>query len=136
MRDIKFRGKKNGKWVYGGYAQHYDSNVFGIVTFASISDLDTYFKACGTVVDVGTINQFTGLNDSNGVEIYEGDIVAFTNARGIEYNTVVEFIDGAFWLTRGDDIETLAKIKYTKLPIKVIGNIFDNPELLKEEDDA
>ncbi len=67
------------------------------------------------------IMQFTGLKDLQGKEIYEGDIVDYGNGR----NKVVEFIDGCFCIC---GITAMPKLM-TLYP--VIGNIYENPELLK-----
>jgi uncharacterized phage protein (TIGR01671 family) len=81
------------------------------------------------------IMQYTGLKDKNGKEIYEGDILNNIEAVDIAWRQVVEFETGAFWrkdISKGDDSqwefdgwETVGE------DWEVIGNIYENPELLE-----
>lgn len=82
--------------------------------------------------------QYTGLKDKNGKEIYEGDII-FDSF--YERKAKVVFLEGAFWLDYIDDFKEYKTIhkRYqllanydNKSVLEVIGNIYDNPELLKE----
>ena len=74
--------------------------------------------------------QYTGLKDKNGVEIYEGDLM---ESPKVFFIGVVEFNWGVFILSQGQDL--LGRDKFdvlnTVLDFEVIGNIYDNPDLLK-----
>jgi uncharacterized phage protein (TIGR01671 family) len=78
-----------------------------------------------------TIGQFTGLTDKNGVKIFEGDIVRL-NIAGVIFNAVCKFYSGSFglvWHYMGVD-RWQAFIGMCHVEYEVIGNIYDNPELM------
>lgn len=129
MREILFRAKRNKKyckeqnWTYG-------------VPFID-HEGDCIFKTSSSeyVVDPETVGQFTGLTDKNGKRIFEGDIVKglFLFERSV--NAVVTFQDGAFGLEwyRGNVKTFNAFTSVCNVEYEVIGNIHDNPELLKND---
>jgi len=123
MRIIKFRGKRtdNGEWVYGYYK--YDS----IYNEHLILEDGKWF-----VVTLETVGQFTGLFDKNEKEIYEGDITHI----GIKGSLArIIHLDGAFqyeYLTKPQNPDAY-RFEYHKMnKHEVVGNIHDNPELLKQ----
>ncbi|MDH5085859.1 YopX family protein [Clostridium perfringens] len=83
------------------------------------------------------ILQYTGLKDKNGKEIYEGDILSIKIYSGdkviVEGKTVVEFKDGCFGVIWGHDKAFLSLNSFFKAKFEVIGNIYENPELLRGE---
>ena len=132
MREIKFRGKRsdNGEWVYGYY--HYDPSIG--IHYIRVDCMDYE-------VDPETVGQFTGMKDKNGKEIYEGDIVKRVDFV-IEYSGYRPYIDSIrekIGIVEYCDCR-LAYIlvyefdKYDYLSggdeYEVIGNIYDNPELI------
>lgn len=132
MREILFRGKainrdkreyrtdyKNGDWVYGLLMKKYDDRFENLPAEMSNEDGVT-----GIDVDYKTIGEYTGLTDTSGKRIFEGDIVVndLSQMHALS-NTphVVEFENGA-WKYISDEWRK----------VKVIGNIHDNPELLNK----
>jgi len=86
--------------------------------------LEDFFEYIGDT-PLNKIMQYTGEIDKNGKEIYEGDIISGLNGFGNTDKTNIEFHDGGFWPLCADEFEWD--------DIEVIGNIYENPELLKEE---
>lgn len=125
MRQIKFRGKdiETGEWIYGHFFQrlgHYPA----IVEPRPRDGKVMYYEIA---VEDNTVGQFTGLYDKNGQEIYEGDIVTFDNhLQGI--SQVV--YDYAGFMVESQNYSTAIRYSMTN-HIVVVGNIHDNPELLK-----
>lgn len=123
MRTIKFRGKRldNGEWVYGDLV-HLSNGE------ACILPEDGGWRHHLIIPD--TIGQFTGLQDKNGKEIYEGDVVDFDNY--LQGRSCVMFDSGCFRVESTNYTTTLTY--HVSLHTHIVGNIHDNPELMKQND--
>ena len=122
MRTIKFRGKSilTDEWFYGDLVHSADKKRTAIL----VNDKDSYDE-CEVVPE--TIGQFTGLYDCEGEEIFEGDILDF-NGLKVE----VRFVRGVFaLLVNGNLDDELCGDCRTDLFAKVIGNVYENPDILK-----
>ena len=132
MREIKFRGKRlDGRWIYGDlWHRPYAKDCVTIVSF--MEDTGT---TGGLEVIPETVGQYTGLKDKNGKEIYEGDIITTDLERPY---LVVEYRNGAFMLNCNDGLEDYYDIFFATSEDpkevykygEVIGNIYENPELI------
>lgn len=140
MRTIKFRGKRcdNGEWVCGYYVECTETWKGGhphkcwIVTSARSNG--GFFALQGRYpVQDHTIGQFTGLHDKNGNEIYEGDILCYTDENQITYYREVIYVDACFAFSARIDGKTLwSPLNMLFLDSwQIAGNIHDNPELMK-----
>ena len=122
MREILFRGKRlsDGGWSYGNLRI---ANTGVTIIVPNDTPLGKYGK-----VDPEAVGQFTGLTDKNGVKIFEGDVVDILTEN--EEIGVVKYEDGGFLVSAdGFCVDFHSNINGTDL--EVIGNIFDNPELVK-----
>ena len=132
MREILFRGKRtdNGEWVYGYYtnARYYLNEKEMHIIFEPDVEVFPHCEFAGyEEVIPETVGQYTGLTDRNGKKIFEGDIVKM-RAYGVGYHcTSVYFRDGKFAV---DGTQYHFK-NICSNSVEVIGNIYDNPELLE-----
>lgn len=129
MRPIKFRGKRvdTDEWIYGDLLT---SNG----TECEISDWDKVDYSRYDVIPE-TVGQFTGYLDENKQEVYEDDIVRCIDPDGEEYVTTVRHDGGAFAIdvvSCDYDYSAIGwAIDVDVEEMRVIGNIYDNPELLE-----
>lgn len=127
MREIKFRGRVPDKgWLYGDL-RHIGNNLIYIV--------DKFGH--GSSVNPNTVGQFTGLEDCEGREIYEGDIVRFTEAyTGVLGDELVHDVVGVVRYVYCEFKIVSHGVSELWAPslmegVRVIGNVHDNPELLR-----
>lgn len=139
MREILFRGKdlqeRNG-WLYG-YLYRSDINKrerhSGKATLIFTPDCDTFIYVPeyhnSWMVKAETVGRYTGLKDLHGTRIFEGDVI-----KSIAAWYVVEFENGGYGLRlfgKGTLIPIMGHGNFNENEVEVIGNVFDNPELLE-----
>lgn len=140
-RPIKFRAwdKKNG--YYADYEDIEEEITAQATDGWRSEDGGTSFNLDYGIKDF-ELEQYTGLKDKNGKEIYEGDILRTTDRVTVKDLIfpigVVEFKQQAFWICnvpseRPDFTHNETLLKYWETDLEVIGNIHENPELLGGE---
>ena len=142
MREILFKAKRicDGEWVEGYYLRdQYHIGGKDIIFYRKDSDRFTVYT---DRIDIETLCQFTGLTDKNGNKIWENDIVLVSES---VYSTVKfglyheafksERTHQGFYLESMDGYCFHEEMGYWTKESAVVGNIFDNPELLQEESD-
>lgn len=127
MRTIKFRGKNlDGEWVYGFYVEEERQTINGFdKKHFIVNDGHDYVKP-------ETVGQFTGLHDKDGKEIYEGDILQLKCSDGSYHSSSVYYAQQkGYWAVDVSINERIILGYIDRTKLVVIGNIHDNPELLK-----
>ena len=114
MREVKFRGKMDGVWWY----------------FVANNGNEGEWSQFWGLVDRKTVGEWIGITDKHGKDIYEDDIVNWLDIGGHKYQVVYE--DSGFV---GVDLESDdgGDIDLAMQTLEVIGNIWENPELLVVE---
>lgn len=141
MREILFKAKRmdNGEWVEGYY---YESKISGCYILTPklkvrkkdgiiIGDSFDVYE-----VDPETLCQYTGLKDKNGRKIWENDIVQAWSEGSNAIGEVIRRVDGLYIMYpayQKKEFWGLYPNKNGKTTVEVIGNIFDNEELLEGE---
>lgn len=150
MREILFRGKRvdGYGWVFGDLIHDEAENNRPRINIGRDYSTGTFYSGKAPRVIPATVGQFTGLTDKNGKKIFEGDIIkSITLDTNTEQLAVVGF--GKFIDENNDDeylgfyIEfdgfrttiTQLEMEEVKDRFEVIGNIHDNPELLRSENE-
>ena len=135
MREIEFRAKNTKDVWVSGYLEReeliYDQNY-----------------DCSILIQINTLGQYTGLKDKNGTKIFEGDIIrmhyffqnydpstfgAFEDEANMVGVVKCELLDG-FYVETLDD-HSIGYLQWVQEPseeLEILGNIYDNPELVKE----
>ena len=142
MREILFRGKGDKKYNDGMW-------YFGVPIRCDDGDWQICTNNSKRVVIPETIGQYTGVTDKNGERIFEGDIVKYKDACKFGDNdkmeeaeeqylctNIVEFKNGRFFpLPQRCDCEDYF-FSYGSYDFEVVGNVHDNPELLRGNNNA
>lgn len=146
-REIKFRGKMipENEWIFGTILRIPAPPVcFGksetdkyYIQFPDpryIPDWNMPYKMVQGEVNPDTIGQYTGLHDKNGKEIYEGDIVKI-KYRDEDIGKVIYEHNG-FSIDVTNMNKNYGRVSFVNNFMEVIGNIYDNPELLGGEENG
>jgi hypothetical protein len=128
MREIKFRGKRLDNDIQTGPADGWVTGFYyqGLCE----GEVRHFIASCPCVweVDPATVGQYTGLKDKNTRKVYEGDVLTDK----FESVGVVKWQNGCFVVNFGDvDVFQISDCFDDSYQMWVIGNIHDNPEMLK-----
>lgn len=131
---FKAKRKDDGEWVFGGLSYCEKTNAYFITNMGK--DHVSYI-GFHQEVDSNTICQCTGLKDKNGRVIWENDIVRDKHGnfyKAFWQNNYYQFS----WICAKSDVFLIGSKwdlwSFKSFEIEVIGNIFDNPELLESEE--
>lgn len=132
MRNILFRAKRtdNGEWVEGSLidsGNHEQVMIYPHCDGASTMGVRQLVYYSLVPVDHDTVCEWTGLYDKNGVKIFEGDMMKCEFEQGPKYAVMWENAFTSFCLWRKDTFYILPSDD----TIEVIGNIYDNPDLIE-----
>lgn len=123
MRELKFRA-----WDIDNKKYEYD---IAIRPINRIIDIEIFNNEMYPVEFRGIVEQYTGLKDKNGKEIYEGSMVKSENGQRYGFVEYIE-VDGAFmiWWTSENEFIYLGEAIRKYEDLEVIGNVHEGPELL------
>ena len=141
-REILFRAKCSGVWRYGSYV-YFDKKPIHDCYNAKYRDFivvnGVYGENHYPITELSSLGQYTGLKDKDGKKIFEGDILEYIGKRKDNMNKVyrrkVVFHEGMFALL-SKELPAYSALNYHcmedgRSAWSVIGNIHDNPELIK-----
>lgn len=127
MREILFRGRDtDGVWCKGFYCV-FNGKSHRIYTGYAETDCGDYYPDYFNV-DTDTVGQYTGLTDKNGTKIFEGDIGILCED---SVPCIFGYDDGCFRVCHNGFAYIISFFESSQ--IEVIGNIYDNPELLRSD---
>lgn len=145
-REILFRGKRkdNDEWICGDLLQDVESGICAIVSYVNLGgNIHDLSESCIFAVIPETVGQYTGQPDKNGVKIFEGDIVKGTAYSAAKIGVIVwideisgfgvRYAQNLVAWENSSILRCAAIGKTDEFAAEVIGNIYDNPELLKKE---
>ena len=127
-REIKFRAwlsGKHGSLRFSESRMEYNAPIIK----GKWADIESGWDIHG-LYDTIPLMQYAGLKDKNGKDIYEGDIVRFTdwiNGEMMNLNGVVGFENGSFVIKS----DIMIYYRWIDYEVEVVGNIYETPELLK-----
>lgn len=135
MREILFRGKDSitKRWVYGALVQQQDDLLKEKAFIISYSNYQfgDFSEAVMHEVDPETVGQYTGFVDKKGKKIFEGDIVSIYNSKAflfaVEWNN--QYV---LKCTTNGVSDNILNVIESPEDVEVFGNIYDNPELIKD----
>lgn len=130
-REIKFRGKaKNGEWIYGWLIKERSGE--NLISDGNLYD-DFGMRRTFITVDPETVGQYINKKSSNKTKIYEGDIIRTTYEGSLVKVGIVELFKCEYILRQGSFAQSIPALIRNKWELEVIGNEFDNPELLNKD---
>lgn len=135
MREILFRGKDSitKSWVYGALVQQQDDPLKEKAFIISYSNYQfgDFSEAVMHEVDPETVGQYTGFVDKNSKKIFEGDILSIYNSKAflfaVEWNN--QYV---LKCTTNGVSDNILNVIESPEDVEVVGNIYDNPELIKD----
>jgi len=149
VREIKFRGKSlvTGDWVYGGYYNQPDrrkDTLRHIIVYQN--DDSGGQQTIHDPIDIDTLGMYIGEKDINGKEIYEGDIVKIkaiaVYEEDVYYSGTGEYRGKCYREAEVEEIKvvkwrnygfSIVRSNWIACTFKILGNVYENPEFLKEE---
>lgn len=139
MRENIYRGKIKGQntgnyeldWAFGDLVRELSTGKVFICDLSHFSDT-TLLKDVLIEVDPETVGKFTGLTDKNGRKNFEGDIICWKDWKALERVSAVtydpEWNRFCVWL---NGAQSMGVDKHLSQDIEIVGNRWDNPELLE-----
>lgn len=129
MREILFRGKRkeNDEWVFGDLIHEPWASCIQVIEKDNINPFK--IKRTKYSVHKETVGQYTGLLDKNIERIFDGDILKLDGEDGF---FVLEFQEDTARFVMSGDSMVVDFDNFWSYEVEVIGNIHDNPKLLKE----